>query len=91
VNREGKSYRSERIEDKSKINGSIVIVTCSKKWSPDLEDAQSNFTHTCLVLECPQDPAAVGREIRLDERKYRSSVTKLLTSTWDDDDKYIEI
>jgi hypothetical protein len=93
MNREGKSYRSERLDskDKSKINGSIVMVTRSTKWSPDLDDDKSNFTHHCLVLECPQDPGAVGREVRLDERKYVSSVTKKLTSTWFDDDLYVEI
>lgn len=91
MNREGKSYRSEREEQGSKVNGSIVMVTRSTKWSPDVSDAQSNFTHHCLVLECPMDPAAVGKEIRLDERVYVAGGTGKLTSTWDVDDKYVEI
>jgi hypothetical protein len=93
VNREGKSYRSERVEPSrfvnSVANGSIIVVTRSEKWSPGVADEQSNYTQICLVLECPMDPKQVGREVRLDERKY-VYVGKLL-STWDADDRYVEI
>ena len=92
MNREGKSYRSERKSDlKSNINGSVVTVTRSTKWSPDLEDDKSNYTHVCFVVDCPEDPGAIGREVRLDERKYVSSITKKLTSTWTENDRYVEI
>lgn len=89
MNREGKSYKSTRSEQ-GLINGSIVLVTRSEKWSPALEDGQSNFTHNCLVLECPQDSTQVGREVRLDERKYYTNAGKTL-STWENDDGYVEI
>jgi len=104
VNREGKSYRSERPENRKHfsnvpagpVNGSIVVVTRSEKWSPHLTDEQSNYTHVCLVLECPMDPTQVGREVRLDERKYQvktSNVTGTVgyASTWTNDDGYREI
>jgi len=93
VNREGKSYRSTRAEN-GLINGSIVLVTRSEKWSPALTDWQSNFTHACLVLECPKDPSQVGREVRLDERKYRVERfpgQSSLVSSWTEDDGYVEI
>ncbi len=89
MNREGKSYRSERAENLGKVNGSIIMVTRSTKWSPDLDDTQSNFTHHCLVLECPMDPGAVGKEVRLDERMYVHGGK--FVSTWDADEKYVEI
>lgn len=92
MNREGKSYRSNRLENGSRVNGSVVLVTRSDKWSPALEDWQSNYTHHCLVLQCPMDPAAVGREIRLDERMYTSHETGgQFISTWEHDDGYVEI
>jgi hypothetical protein len=97
MNREGKSYRSSR-DDGGIVNGSIVLVTRSEKWSPGLTNEQSNFTQVCLVLECPKDPSQVGREIRLDERKYAVSVSQNgstplsgLASTWTNDDGYVEI
>lgn len=103
MNREGKTYRSDRQEFTymsrgGLVNGSIVLVTRSEKWSPHLTDAQSNFTQVCLVLECPRDPTQVGREVRLDERKYPVSVsqsggtpTSHLASSWTNDDGYVEI
>lgn len=89
MNREGKSYRSSR-DDGGIVNGSIVLVTRSEKWSSGLTDEQSNFTHACLVLECPRDPRQVGREIRLDERKYYTNAG-VYQSTWTNDDGYVEI
>ena len=90
MNREGKSYKSwKQGEQAPLINGSIVLVTRSEKWSPHLTDEQSNFTHACLVLECPQDPTQVGREVRLDERKYRAAGNAV--SSWTVDDGYAEI
>lgn len=99
MNREGKTYRSNRFEGSTHPrNGSIVLVTRSEKWSPYLTDEQSNFTHVCLVLECPMDPSKVGREVRLDERKYPVSVsqsggtpTSHLASSWTSDEGYDEI
>lgn len=96
MNREGKSYRSSRPEGSGLVNGSIVLVTRSEKWSPGLDDELSNYTHICLVLECPRDPSQVGREVRLDERKYHitsSNVTGLVgyATTWTNDDGYVEI
>ena len=98
MNREGKSYRSERPEDRKyfsnvpagPVNGSIVVVTRSEKWSPHLTDEQSNYTHVCLVLECPMDPTQVGREVRLDERKYYTNAG-VYQSTWVNEDGYKEI
>lgn len=86
MNREGKSYKSTR-SDNGVVNGSIVLVTRSEKWSPHLTDEQSNFTQVCLVLECPRDPSQVGREVRLDERKYSPTAS----SSWTNDDGYVEI
>jgi hypothetical protein len=97
MNREGRSYRSSRDEGgSSPINGSIVLVTRSEKWSPHLTDEQSNFTHVCLVLECPKDPSQVGREVRLDERKgpiMHSGVTGPVGywSSWTSNDGYVDI
>ncbi len=95
MNREGRSYKSTR-SDNGVVNGSIVLVTRSEKWSPHLTDEQSNYTQVCLVLECPRDPSQVGREVRLDERKYSvtaSNVTGPLgfASSWTNDDGYVEI
>lgn len=89
MNREGKSYRSSRT-DNGIVNGSIVLVTCSEKWTPALTDDQSNYTHICLVLACPQKPSEVGREVRLDERKYYTHAG-VHCSTWSSDDGYSEI
>lgn len=98
MNREGKSYRSERPENRKHfsnvpagpVNGSIVVVTRSEKWSPHLTDELSNYTHVCLVLECPMDPTQVGREVRLDERKYYTNAG-VYQSTWSNEDGYVEI
>jgi hypothetical protein len=92
MNREGKSYRSLRCEgNKDKVNGSVIVVTRSVSWNEVLGDC-ANYTHHCLVLECPLDPAAVGREIRLDERMYTSHETGgQFISTWEHDDGYFEI
>ena len=91
MNREGKTYRSERLSasDKNKINGSVVVVTRSVKWSPALEDRLSNYTHHALVLECPEDPAQVGAEVRIDERVYVYD-DRVVTS-WERDDLYYEV
>jgi hypothetical protein len=93
MNREGRSYKSTR-SDNGIVNGSIVLVTRSEKWSPHLTDEQSNYTQVCLVLECPQKPTEVGREVRLDERKYtveRFPGHTHLASSWTNDDGYVEI
>ena len=98
MNREGKSYRSERPENRKHfsnvpggpVNGSIVVVTRSEKWSPHLTDELSNYPHVCLVLECPMDPTQVGREVRLDERKYYTNAG-VYQSTWVNEDGYKEI
>lgn len=95
MNREGKTYRSLR-SDNGVVNGSIVLVTRSEKWSPHLTDEQSNFTHACLVLECPQKPTEVGREVRLDERKILVTASNVtgpvgFASSWTSDDGYVEI
>ena len=75
MNREGKTYRSEREEVDPKFagagrtNGSVILVTRSVPWSPDRPET-SNYTHHALVLECPLEPSTVGREVRIDERYY---------------------
>lgn len=93
MNREGKSYRSRRVDasnGKDNVNGSLIVVTRSVSWNESLGD-KANFTHACLVLECPADPTQVGREVRLDERKYLSGNAGNLVSTWDNDDCYFEV
>jgi len=95
MNREGKSYKSTR-SDNGIVNGSIVLVTRSEKWSPHLTDEQSNFTQVCLVLQCPQKPTEVGREVRLDERKgpiMSTGVTGPVGywSSWTGEDGFVEI
>lgn len=89
MNREGKSYRAQRVKKTGKVYGSIVVVTRSTKWSPALEDNQSCYTHHCLVLECPLNPTVVGCEVQLDERIY--ILGGKFVSTWERDDKYVEI
>ncbi len=97
MNREGKTYRSEREEIDPKFagagraNGSVILVTRSVPWSPDRPET-SNYTHHALVLECPTDPGQVGREARIDERIVVSASGKYVQrSTFTTDDAWVEI
>jgi hypothetical protein len=94
MNRTGKTYMSKRHESGDlgqpfrPINGSVITVLESLSWNHDIGD-NANFSHQCLVLSCPMDTTQIGKTVRLDERKW--SRDGKVISSWDVDEKYVEI
>lgn len=88
MNRTGKTYMSKRHESGDPINGSVITVLESLSWNHNIGD-NANFSHRCLVLSCPVDTTQIGKTVRLDERKW--SRDGKVISSWDVDEKYVEI
>jgi hypothetical protein len=92
VNREGKSYISEKPQDGSGLipNGSVVTVIKSTAWSPKRPDT-SNWSHDVVVLRCPMEPGLVGQTTRVDEVKTLEERTGRLVSSFVDFDRWVEV